>query len=107
MVELVWFPLAIQKHAFMEWLTLKNRLTTKNRPIQWGFFGDSYCAFCRNKIESRNICILSAPLPRGIWKHVMGLHLVTDVPIIWDEIVQWGATNLEGKSFIITFCKMV
>ena len=34
----VWLPQAIQKHAFMEWLTLKNRLTTKNRPIQWGFF---------------------------------------------------------------------
>ena len=49
----VWLPQPIQKHAFMEWLTLKNRLTTKSRPIQWGFFGDNYCAFCRNKIESR------------------------------------------------------
>ena len=27
--KLVWFPQAIRKHAFMGWLTLKNRLTTK------------------------------------------------------------------------------
>ena len=34
---LLWFPQAIQKHASMGWLTLKNRLTTKNMLMQWGF----------------------------------------------------------------------
>ena len=37
----------------------------------------------------------------------MGLCQVTDVPIIWDEIVQWGVTNLKGKDFRANFCKLV
>ena len=56
--------------------------------MQWGLSGYSYCAFCRNKIESREHLYFECFFTKRISKHVIiGLCLVTDVPIIWNEIV--------------------
>lgn len=66
----------------------------------------SYCALCRNKIKSREYLYFECSFTEN-QEHVMGLCRVTDVPIIWDEIVQWGVTNLKGKGFRANFFKLV
>ena len=78
---LLWFPQAIQRHASMGWLTLK-KVDYKKYIDAMGFLRDSYCAFYRNKIESREHLYFECSFTKRIWKHIMGLCLVTDVPII-------------------------
>ena len=45
--RLVWFLMAVHRHAFFMWLALKNRLTTRVRPNKWGYTGDTTCVFYR------------------------------------------------------------
>ena len=40
-------------HAFIGWLAMLNRLSTKERMHKWGFNGYTKCVPCRNKIENR------------------------------------------------------
>lgn len=50
--NIVWFPQAILKQAFILWLVILNRLTTGERLVTWGFQGDTQCLFCKNGMES-------------------------------------------------------
>jgi len=75
--------------------------------MQWGFSRDGHCALCINNIESREHSHFVYSFTKRILEACDGLFLVIDVPIIWNEIVQWEVTNLKGKGFRPTFCKMV
>lgn len=52
--HLVWFPLSIPRHRFILWLAIKNRLSTGDRLVAWGYNGVSSCSFCRSCIEPRD-----------------------------------------------------
>jgi hypothetical protein len=49
---LVWHSFSIPKQAFILWLTVFNKLTTRDRLTAWGFQGDTNCTLCRVEIES-------------------------------------------------------
>ena len=68
-----------------------------------GFLRDNYYAFYRNKIERKEHLYFECSFTKRIWKHIMGLCLVNDVSIIWDEIVQPGVTILKGKVLELSF----
>ena len=50
--QLVWFPYAIPKQAFVLWLVMRNSLFTGDQLAKWGYKGDVQCLFCKNGIES-------------------------------------------------------
>ena len=76
--KLVWFTNAIPKHSFIGWLTIRNRLVTKDRLLQWGLGVDPMCLFCRQNLEDRDHLFFKCPFTNRIWKNIMGLCLVSD-----------------------------
>lgn len=44
---LVWFPMAIPRHALMLWLAVKDSLSTGEKLASWGYSGAVHCWFCR------------------------------------------------------------
>jgi hypothetical protein len=52
--NLVWFPMAIHRHAFILWLVIRDSISTGERLLKWGFQGDVMCVFCRSNIEGRD-----------------------------------------------------
>lgn len=46
------FPKAIPKHAFIDWLVIHNRLSTKSRVLKRDINVDLKCAICSLKVES-------------------------------------------------------
>jgi len=38
------------KHAFISWLAVRNRLTTKEKLAQWGYQGNLLCVYCRSRV---------------------------------------------------------
>jgi hypothetical protein len=74
------------------WVALKDRLSTRAMQVQWGLIGDSVSVFCRRVIESRSHLFFECSFTKRIWKHIMGLCLVTDIPTVW-KICFAGATG--------------
>ncbi|KAL0011059.1 hypothetical protein SO802_006167 [Lithocarpus litseifolius] len=44
--KMIWFPIAIPKHSFRGWLTVQNRLSTKDRMLQQCANLDAQCVQC-------------------------------------------------------------
>lgn len=52
--KLIWFSMAIPRHAFFFWLEVKDCLPTENRLLKWEAKGEVKCLFCRSCIEYRD-----------------------------------------------------
>jgi hypothetical protein len=50
----VWFPLSISKQAFVLWLAMRDRLTTGERLLKWGYQDNVQCRFCHHQLETRD-----------------------------------------------------
>ncbi len=64
--KLVWSQEVIHKHGFIGCLTVRDRLSTKARLMQWGIGGDPSCLFCRNSIEDMDHLFFACPFTKGI-----------------------------------------
>ena len=64
--KLVWSQEVIHKHGYIGCLTMRNRLSTKARLMQWGIDGDPSCLFCRNSIEDMDHLFFACPFTKGI-----------------------------------------
>ena len=97
--KLVWFTNAIPKHSFIGWLTIRNRLVTKDRLLQWGLGVDPMCLFCRQNLEDRDHLFFKCPFTNQIWKNIMALCLVSDARMIGTYLLIGEFSSLRGKVF--------
>jgi hypothetical protein len=85
--QVVWFPLAIPRHAFMLWLVCRNALTTKEGMCGWGFTGNPLCRFCYGCLESIDHLFFQCSFCRRIWHHLMDACCVSNPCVYWDDIL--------------------
>ncbi|XP_039000048.1 uncharacterized protein LOC120125773 [Hibiscus syriacus] len=52
--KLIWFPLHIPKHNMITWMTLLNRLPTKERLLRMGIVTDGTCIIYNEVTETRD-----------------------------------------------------
>lgn len=73
--KLLRFPETIPKHAFIGWLTISNRLPTKDLSVGGGgggvFKGDVVCVLGRRQLESREHLLFECSFARRIWLCIM------------------------------------
>lgn len=50
----VWFTQCVPKHAFIMWLTIKDKLMTKDKIKKWNPNVDEVCVLCKKDKETRN-----------------------------------------------------
>jgi hypothetical protein len=104
--QIVWFSLAIPKHAFFLWLVFRNALVTKERMCYWGYSGSTLCMFCFSCQESCEHIFFNCSFNRRIWCQVMEGCLVWDPPIDWDLLLLWCNNHLKGRSLFAIVCKL-
>jgi hypothetical protein len=105
--KIIWFPLAIPKHAFILWLAMKNRLVIGVRLLQWGYKGDVNYWFCRNHVESRDHLFFECSFSYRIWRFCMARCRVDNPPIMWADIIQLGCSNWGNKTLKSLLCCLV
>lgn len=70
--KIVWFSLAIPRHASMLWLVARDGLTTGARLLNSGYAGDVLRLFCGGCLECKEhlffSCNFSRRIPRGVEK---------------------------------------
>ena len=106
MVEIIWFNQNIPRHSFIGWLAVQNKLPTRDRMLCWGPIGDSNCVFCRNVLESRDNLFFYCFFTKRIWVSVMRLCLVSNWLFSWEDLIEWGFSNLKGKGMRSNICRL-
>ncbi|VVB02043.1 unnamed protein product [Arabis nemorensis] len=83
----VWFTGNILKHAFITWLFVLNRLTTRDRLHNWGVTTDCSCLLCSASIETCSHLFFSCSFSQDIWSVFSpSYHLF---PLAFDSIMHW------------------
>jgi hypothetical protein len=103
---LIWFPHAILKQAFLMWLAVKNRLTTGDRLLAWGYNGDTQCVFFRHGIESRNHLFFQCSFSSRVWQNCMHRCNI-DVPVFdWPSVIATGCVQWKTKRLRGVLCRL-
>ena len=63
----------VPKHAFISWMAILNRLSTKERIKSWGLEIEETCVLCRNVVETGEHLFFGCDFSRGLWKEVLML----------------------------------
>lgn len=61
----VWFPERVPQHAFINWLAIKDRLSTGSRMRAWGTVQP--CCFCGERDETRDHLFFACPYTFTVW----------------------------------------
>jgi hypothetical protein len=105
--SLIWFPYAIPKQAFLLWLAVRNRLTTGDRLLVWGYKGDTQCGFCRHGLESRDHLFFRCSFSSRIWKNCMQRCNIENPDIDWLNVMDTGCRQWKTKRMWGVLCRLV
>lgn len=73
----VWFTGHIPKHAFLSWVTSRNRMHTRDRLLSWGLQVPSTCLLCTVHNESRQHLFFDCSYAAEIWFYFYSRARVT------------------------------
>ena len=91
------------------WVTIKDRLTTRDRIAEWGYTGDCQCVFRGGIKESRNHVFFECSFTKRIWFTVMSYCLVGQYhkQCANGKITSVGKTSLgRGRAWEYLLCKV-
>ncbi len=73
--RIVWFAKAIPRYAFITWLAMRERLSTKERLASWGISCDMLCVLCRASIQYRDHLFFKCSFSQRFWRKIKSLCL--------------------------------
>ncbi|XP_039037235.1 uncharacterized protein LOC120174477 [Hibiscus syriacus] len=104
--KIIWFPLHIPKHSLISWMTLLDRLPTKERLHHMGLLNDCKCVFCDDLIETRDHLFLHCSMAEYIWKSVFSLSGIQFFPCSWDSFWTRAINSWKEKSLLTSILKL-
>ncbi|KAL4311616.1 hypothetical protein GQ457_01G055680 [Hibiscus cannabinus] len=69
----------------LTWMTLLERLPTRDRLIAWGMALDASCVMCGDVIETCKHLFFECADTRLIWKEVLSLCDISRKVLSWDQ----------------------
>ncbi|CAA7049602.1 unnamed protein product [Microthlaspi erraticum] len=101
----VWFVNHIPKHAFHLWVTVQDRLPTRDRLSRWGLDVPEVCLLCGTDLESRDHLLFLCSYSAQVWSSFFS-HRSLSPPSSFVDIVSWiRSNNLPPKLKLI--CKLI
>jgi len=89
------------------WLAVRNRLTTGDRLMVWGYTGDTQCVFCRHGIESRDHLFFRCSFSSRIWKNCMQRCNIDNPDLDWSNVLDVGCGQWKTKRMWGVLCRLV
>ncbi|KAL4304481.1 hypothetical protein GQ457_10G019910 [Hibiscus cannabinus] len=81
--KILWFPLHVPKHAIISWMTILDRLPTKDRLLRMGLEIDTRCVLCVDGIDSRNHLFFDCVFSRLLWEGILRLYNIHRTISCW------------------------
>ena len=84
--DLIWFPRAIPRFAFILWLVVFDRIPTNDRMFRFGVCPTSSCCLCQSRRETLDYLFFLCPFSRGVWDNTMARLVPSNFPRTWSAI---------------------
>ncbi|XP_039009699.1 uncharacterized protein LOC120138218 [Hibiscus syriacus] len=104
--NLIWFPMHIPKFSLIAWMSLLNRLPTRDRLLKMEISTDGTCDNCSNDQETRNHLFCQCSLAVRLWSFALMLNGLKNASSTWEEMVTRASSTWKGKSLLITILKI-
>ncbi|XP_039034030.1 uncharacterized protein LOC120170067 [Hibiscus syriacus] len=104
--KLIWFPLHIPKQSMIAWMTLLDRLPTRDRLQRMGIATVGNCDICNEAMETRDHLFLVCPLASYLWEAILLLTGLKRTPLSWEDMLAWACGAWKGKSLLTTILKL-
>lgn len=101
----VWFPERIPKHAFIIWLSIRDRLTTRDRLRSWGLNVPSECLLCALGVENRAHLFFNCVFSSEVWQSFFS-HEALSPPSLFVDIVSWVRSSFQNGN-LKSICKLI
>ncbi|XP_039013906.1 uncharacterized protein LOC120143737 [Hibiscus syriacus] len=96
--RIIWFPTHIPKFSLISWMTILDRLPTKDRLVRFGLTLEAGCVVCGIGLESRDHLFPDCSFARDVWNAIfISCGLRSDL-FSWDDRLNWLIDNLRGNS---------
>ncbi|CAN7063270.1 unnamed protein product [Brassica rapa subsp. trilocularis] len=97
-VSIVWFKNRIPKHAFIAWLVMRNRMSTRDKLRHWGLHVPAECLLCGAADETTSHLFFECPFSQEVWSGLMaGTGLVLSYKL--EDMVVWFQSILGDSKF--------
>ncbi|XP_013632695.1 PREDICTED: uncharacterized protein LOC106338211 [Brassica oleracea var. oleracea] len=90
----VWFTQGIPRHAFLVWLAIQNRLSTRDRMRKWGILQG--CVLCGERDETRDHLFFACPYSYTVWDCLASRLVGRRINPDWHDMlryIQAGTSN--------------
>ena len=86
------------KAYFTMWIMLNQRLMTVDRLAQWGIEVEKKCVMCKRDEETAEHLFIQCNYARRVWDRLLSsIERHTQVPMTWEQFVQWTIMHGKGK----------
>jgi len=86
---------------------MRNRLSTRDKLLTWGYQGDAQCVFCRNGLESRDHLFFKCNFSSRIQIACLQRCNVMAPPLVWQVLINEGCRNWILKTMMDVLCRLV
>ncbi|XP_039040922.1 uncharacterized protein LOC120179382 [Hibiscus syriacus] len=104
--KVVWFPLHILRLSVITWMTILDRLPTRERLSRMGIQTDGLCVLCKEDIETRNHLFNDCNFAISLWNSILQLTHLCKTHMSWEARLDWSCKDWKGKSLISTILKI-
>ncbi|KAL9658907.1 hypothetical protein QQ045_018602 [Rhodiola kirilowii] len=87
--KLVWNDFNAPRDSIHAWLTVQNKLLTRDRLCLWGIPISNSCALCESGEESRDHLFFECRFTQEVWYKVLNFLLFTPSFHCWDGLIPW------------------
>ncbi|KAL1193062.1 hypothetical protein V5N11_018517 [Cardamine amara subsp. amara] len=84
----IWFKGRIPKHAFIDWVSARNRLLTRDRLRSWEMLVPSICLLCNSQDESRQHLFFDFPFSFEFW-FFFSSRAYLSPPLGFEDLLRW------------------
>lgn len=103
--NVVWFKARIPKHAFLSWVTVLNRLPTRDRLRNWGMNVVSTCLLCGVSDEDRDHLFFTCSYSRELWTFFFS-NSTLNPPAVFEAIIGWLPSS-SSNAKVKTICHLL
>ena len=96
---MIWAPFVMPKHSMIAWMTMINRLPTKDRLKSWGMAVDGTCVLCKQEEESRDHLFFECLFSQKLWHEISDLLWSLNRGFELERGGYVGHKEVEGKGF--------
>ncbi|KAI8541684.1 hypothetical protein RHMOL_Rhmol08G0081200 [Rhododendron molle] len=89
----------VPRWAFVLWLAVQAKLSTKDKLANWGMQVEDKCVLCNNARDTHHHLFFQCPFSSMVWQQVLVRTLAPGIPNTLTDIVDWLVQYGTSKVF--------